>query len=57
MGITTPHNGAWFVYDYRMNVIATSLEMHLRDAIILPDGGRLAFAGETGAEFILQVRE
>jgi len=55
MQITTPQNGAWFVYDYRMNVIATSLERHLRDTFILPDGGRLAFAGEPGAEFVLAV--
>jgi len=53
MQITTPQNGAWFVYDYHMNVIATSLEMYPRSTIILPEGGRLAFAGEPGAEFVL----
>jgi hypothetical protein len=35
-----------------MNCIATSLEMHPRSTIILPDNGRLALAGDPGAEFV-----
>jgi len=53
LNISTPQNGAWFVYDSKMNCIATSLEKHPRDTIILPKNGRLALAGEAGAEFIL----
>jgi CubicO group peptidase (beta-lactamase class C family) len=53
--ITAPDNGSWFVYDYRMNAIATSLERYPRDTIILPNDGRLAFVGEPGAVFELQV--
>jgi len=52
--IETPQNGAWFVYDEKMNCVASSLEKNLRDKIILPDNGRLAFAGEAGAEFVLK---
>jgi len=52
--IETPKNGSWFVYDDKMNCIATSLEKNLRSTIILPNNGRLAFAGEAGAEFILR---
>jgi hypothetical protein len=51
VSIRTPANGSWFVYDNKMNCIATSLEMNLRETIILPEGGRLAFAGEPGALF------
>jgi len=51
IGIETPENGAWFVYDNRMNCIASSLEANLRKTVILPEGGRLAFAGESGAAF------
>jgi len=53
--ITTPTNGSWFVYDYRMNTIATSLERYPRDTIILPHGGRMAFVGEPGVTFSLQL--
>jgi len=53
--ITTPPNGSWFVYDYRMNAISTSLERYPRDTIILPHGGRMAFVGEPGATFGLQL--
>lgn len=53
MSIETPHNGAWFVYDAKMNCIATSLEAQMRNTITLPVNGRLAFAGETGAIFVL----
>ena len=52
--VETPQNGSWFVYDNRMNCIATSLEKAATDKIILPDGGRLAFAGEPGAMFNLK---
>jgi len=37
-----------------MNCIATSLEKAANDRIILPDGGRVAFAGEPGAIFNLE---
>jgi hypothetical protein len=37
-----------------MNCIAASLEKTLRETIILPENGRLAFAGEAGAVFTLQ---
>jgi len=56
IGITTPTTGAWFVYDDKMNCIATSLEAELRTTIILPENGRLAFAGEPGAEFVISGR-
>jgi Beta-lactamase class C and other penicillin binding proteins len=49
--ITTPQNGAWFVYDDKMNCVATSLEAMPRDTIILPENGRLAFAGDEGTVF------
>ncbi|MCL1855933.1 MAG: beta-lactamase family protein [Clostridia bacterium] len=52
--IQSPANGSWFVYDDRMNCIATSLEKNPRKAIVLPEGGRLAFAGEAGATFTVQ---
>lgn len=52
--IDTPENGAWFAYDDKMNCIATSLEKYPRNTIILPENGRLAFAGENGAKFILK---
>jgi hypothetical protein len=52
--ITAPPNGAWFAYDERMNCIASSLEKNPRTMLTLPDGGRLALAGETGAEFTLR---
>jgi CubicO group peptidase (beta-lactamase class C family) len=54
VSIQTPANGSWFVYDDRMNCIAASLEKNLRETIILPENGRLAFAGEAGAVFTLQ---
>ena len=54
VGITTADNGSWFVYDEKMNCIATSLEKNLRTVFILPEAGRLLFAGEPGAQFILQ---
>ena len=53
--IDTPQHGAWFVYDNRLNCIATSLEVSLRDFVTLPDNGWLAFAGEYGAEFVLWI--
>ena len=49
--INAPGNGAWFAYDDRMNCVATSLEKNPRRKIILPEGGRMAFAGDPGAEF------
>ncbi|MCL1965054.1 MAG: beta-lactamase family protein [Firmicutes bacterium] len=52
--IVTPQNGAWFAYDDKMNCVATSLEKYPRDTIVLPDHGRLAFAGEAGATFIVK---
>ena len=52
--VDLPQNGSWFVYDNRMNCIATSLEKAANDRIILPDGGRVAFAGEPGAIFNLE---
>jgi len=54
VSISAPQNGAWFVYDNRMNPIATSLEQNPRESIILPEGGRIAFAGEAGAAFTIQ---
>ncbi|MCL2575275.1 MAG: beta-lactamase family protein [Defluviitaleaceae bacterium] len=51
--ITTPANGSWFVYDDRMNPIATSLERQPRNTIVLPHGGRIAFVGEPNAIFTL----
>jgi hypothetical protein len=39
-----------------MNCIATSLEMDLRDWVVLPENGRLAFAGDPGAVFTLNLR-
>ena len=48
------HTGSWFVYDDKMNCIATSLEKNPRDTITLPGNGRIAFAGVAGAEFILR---
>ncbi|MCL2841076.1 MAG: beta-lactamase family protein [Defluviitaleaceae bacterium] len=54
INIFTPQNGAWFIYDNRMNPIATSLEQNPRESIILPEGGRIAFAGEAGAMFTIQ---
>jgi len=53
VGITAPPDGAWFVYDDKMACVATSLEKNPRSTIILPENGRLAFAGEPGAEFVL----
>ncbi|MCL2818686.1 MAG: serine hydrolase, partial [Actinomycetia bacterium] len=53
LGIVAPQNGSWFVFDDRMNCIATSLEKNPRHSIVLPDRGRIAFAGEEGATFLL----
>jgi hypothetical protein len=53
VNISAPQNGSWFVYDDKMNCIATSLERHPRETIILPDNGRLALAGDPGAEFVI----
>ena len=50
--IDAPRNGSWFVYDDRMNCVATSLGMEPRDTIILPENGRLAFAGDPGTVFV-----
>jgi putative ABC transport system permease protein len=55
ISIDTPENGAWFVYDKDMKYVASSLEKHPRKTIILPENGRLAFAGENGASFGLIV--
>ena len=52
--ISAPDNGSWFAYDDKMNCVATSLEKHPRGAIILPENGRLLFAGEPGASFTVQ---
>ena len=54
VAISAPAKGSWFVYDDKMNCVASSLEKHPRASIILPEGGRLAFAGEPGAEFELR---
>jgi hypothetical protein len=54
LNIVTPQNGAWFVYDDKMNCIATSLEKFPRNMIVLPETGRLMFAGDVGAEFLLR---
>ncbi|MCL2717904.1 MAG: beta-lactamase family protein [Lachnospiraceae bacterium] len=54
ISIQTPENGSWFVYDDKMNCLATSLEKNVRRTVILPEGGRIAFAGETGAEFVVK---
>ena len=56
VGIAAPQNGSWFVYDDKMNCIASSLEKNTRTTVILPENGRLAFAGEAGAEFALSYR-
>ena len=53
--IHAPQNGSWFVYDDRMNCIATSLETTLRDTVVLPENGRIVFAGEPGAEFEIEI--
>ena len=54
VNIATPATGAWFVYDSKMNCMATSLEMEPRSTINLPENGRLAFAGEPGTEFVIR---
>jgi len=54
LNIATPQNGSWFVYDGKMNCIATSLEKHPRNMIVLPDNGRIMFAGEEGAVFSIK---
>jgi hypothetical protein len=54
MSITTPQNGAWFAYDDKMNCVAASIEKYPRNKIILPENGRLAFVGESGAKFIVK---
>ena len=56
ISIETPQGlaGAWFLYDNKMNCIATSLAKNPRNTIILPENGRIAFAGEGGVEFILR---
>jgi hypothetical protein len=51
VAIDAPANGAWFVYDDKMRCIATSLAIHPQHMVILPNNGRLAFAGEPGAAF------
>jgi hypothetical protein len=48
------HAGSWFVYDNKMNCIASSLEEKPRNTVVLPENGRLAFAGTTGTEFVLR---
>jgi len=53
--ITAPTDGSWFIYDYRMNAISTSLERYPRDTIILPHDGRMVFVGEPGVTFSLQL--
>jgi hypothetical protein len=53
--INAPANGSWFVYDDKMNCVASSLEKYPRPHIILPENGRIAFAGEAGAEFTINV--
>jgi len=54
--ITLPSNGSgsWFAYDAKMNCIATSLEKTPRDTIVLPENGRLLFAGEPGTTFTVK---
>ena len=54
VSVSTPGNGSWFVFDDKMTCLATSLERTIRSTIILPENGRLVFAGEPGAEFALQ---
>ena len=39
-----------------LNCIASSLEKNARVTVILPENGRIAFAGEAGAEFALSYR-
>jgi len=51
IGIITPPNGAWFVYNDKMNCVASSLEENVRETVILPENGRVAFAGAAGAQF------
>jgi hypothetical protein len=53
LGIRTSASGSWFVYDEKMNCVATSLEKNPRENVILPINGRIAFVGEAGAEFML----
>ena len=47
--------GSWFIYDDKMNCIATSLEMKPRASTILPEGGRIVLVGKTGTEFVMQM--
>lgn len=49
--VVMPEHGAWFIYDDHMNCISSSLEKEPQEQIILPKGGRLAFAGDPGAQF------
>ena len=51
--VQTPEDGAWFVYDEKMNCVASSLEQSPRAFVTLPEKGRIAFAGEAGAEFLI----
>jgi len=56
LSITMPSNqrGSWFLFDDKMNCIATSFEKNTRNTILLPENGKIIFAGVTGTEFRLR---
>ncbi|BCJ94233.1 hypothetical protein acsn021_18020 [Anaerocolumna cellulosilytica] len=49
--VTSPDNGAYYVYDKDNNCIASSLYTAESDSFMLPTGGHIAFAGSKDAVF------
>lgn len=52
-GIGVPENGSWFIYDEKMNYVASSLEKNVRATVTLPKSGRIVFVGESGEVFAI----
>lgn len=58
--IEAPSNGNYFIYtdvDDQMNCVASSLTGDGGNPLTLPEGARIAFAGESGAVFTIHVQD
>lgn len=53
--VEVPETGAYFVYDKEFKCVASSLEVNARNYINLPEDGYVAFAGEPGTDFSMEL--
>lgn len=54
VNILIPQNGSVFIYDNKMDCIASSLSLNGGNGYTLPVDGRVVFVGEAGVEFVIK---